>query len=599
MTLIAELRRRKVFKVGAAYLVVAWLLIQVVSTVAPQLSLPEWAPRLITFVLLLGFPVALVLAWIFDNTPDGVRVDAAPVGNKRMYAIAAALAALAVGWYWKGRPEPVDTGAEVRTIAVLPFVNMSGDPDNEYFSDGISEEILNVLASTPELRVAARTSSFAFKGQQKEIPDIARELEVRMVLEGSVRRQGDRVRITAQLIDAQKGFHLWSQTYDRELKDIFAIQDDIARSIGDELKVRIGGATAQGELTPGERTAVVAGSAATTDVKAYDHYLRGRELWHMRGEPALRRAIESFEQAIALDPKFAGAYAGLGAAYVVLPFHSAAPRNQMHALARDAAEQALALDPGLADAYAVLGDIAIHALRPGLADALLSRALAISPSHASARYWLGEQRLFAGDLAGAEQELTAALAIDPLGRPTANLLTIARLGLGEVEAARASCDRILEVAPTYEACRESLLIVALEQSDLPTVRTLLAGTAARVGPEAVALAADVSTALERGTHSPAVGERLAATPFHGVYAAKGAAIAGDAAIPFLLLSLGQPDLALRRLLDSARQEPSDVVPFLQVAQLDALRCRPEFVALVAELGLTDPRATRACGPAKT
>ena len=255
-------------------------------------------------------------------------------------------------------------------------------------------------------------------------------------------------------------------------------------------------------------------------MKAYDHYLRGRELWQLRGEPALRRAIEAFEQAIALDPKFAGAYAGLGAAYVVLPFHSAAPRTQMHALARDAAEQALALDPGLADAYAVLGDIAIHALRPGLADALLSRALAISPSHASARYWLGEQRLFAGDLAGAERELTAALAIDPLGRPTARTCSRSRgSGWARCEAARASCDRILEVAPTYEACRESLLIVALEQRR-PTDggRTLLAGTAATRGSRKRSrLPPNVSTALEQGT---ATRRRLASGSrrrrFHGV-----------------------------------------------------------------------------------
>jgi TolB-like protein/Tfp pilus assembly protein PilF len=583
VTLFAELKRRNVFKVGAAYLVVAWLLIQVAATIAPQLNLPEWAPRLITLLLMIGFPVALLLAWFLERAPEGLRVEPATTGTRAVVAIAAVLAALAVGWYVRGRPAPDAGMAAARSIAVLPFVNMSGDAENEYFSDGVSEEILNVLARTPDLRVAARTSSFAFKGQAKEIPDIARELEVRMVLEGSVRKQADRVRITAQLIDAEKGFHLWSQTYDRELKDIFAIQDEIARAIAREL-----------EVTLGDATAGAAAPAATADLEAYDLYLRGRELWHARGESALRRAIEAFEQAIARDPAFAEAHAGLGAAYVVLPFHSAAPRAQAHALARDAAEHALALDPGLADAYAVLGDVAIHALRPGLADALLSRALAISPSHASARYWLGEQRLFAGDLAAAERELTAARAIDPLGRPIANLLTIAQLGLGKLDTANAPCRRILELAPTYESCRESLLIVALAQDDLPTVRALLAGTAARVGPEAAALAAEVSTALEQDTDSRAVAERLAATPFHGVYAAEGAAIAGDAAIPFLLLRLGHADLALNRVLDNARREPTDFVPFLQLAQLDVLRCRPEFVALVAELGLTDPRAARTC-----
>ena len=160
MALVEELKRRKVFKVAAAYLVVGWLLIQVASTVAPQLNLPEWAPRLVTFIILIGFPIALVLAWVLDVTPEGIKLDKAPVGTKRMIAIAAVLAALAVGWYWKTRPAPVSTAADARSIAVLPFVNMSEDKSNEYFSDGISEEILNVLARMADLRVAARTSSF-------------------------------------------------------------------------------------------------------------------------------------------------------------------------------------------------------------------------------------------------------------------------------------------------------------------------------------------------------------------------------------------------------------------------------------------------------
>ncbi|MCU0989712.1 MAG: FlgO family outer membrane protein, partial [Xanthomonadales bacterium] len=186
-------------------------------TVAPQLNLPEWAPRLITLTVLLGFPVALVLAWMLDHGPGGLVVEPASAGNKRMFAIAGVLAVLAFAWYFYDRGEATPQArdmAAARSIAVLPFVNMSGDSDNEYFSDGISEEILNSLAQMPDLRVAARTSSFSFKGANREIPEIARELEVRMVLEGSVRKQGQKVRITAQLIDADQGFHVWSQTYD-------------------------------------------------------------------------------------------------------------------------------------------------------------------------------------------------------------------------------------------------------------------------------------------------------------------------------------------------------------------------------------------------
>ena len=275
MSLFNELKRRNVFKVGAGYVVIAWLAIQVGTSVLPIYGTPDWFLRAFVLVLLLGFPVALVLAWLLEVTPEGVKVDSGPVGNKRMYAIAAVLAALALGWYFHGmRTAPKADLGDARSIAVLPFVNMSGDKNNEYFSDGVSEEILNVLAEIPELKVAARTSSFSFRGSKEEVPQIAHQLGVRMVLEGSVRKQGDRVRITAQLIDSSTGFHVWSQTYDRELKDIFAIQDEIAKSIGEELKLRVAG---EGKVA----------HRGTENLQAYDLYLRGLAQWQIahRGQP--------------------------------------------------------------------------------------------------------------------------------------------------------------------------------------------------------------------------------------------------------------------------------------------------------------------------
>ena len=289
MSLYAELQQRKVIKVGAAYLVAGWLAVQAASIGFPAFEAPGWALRVFIFIVLLGFPVALVLAWMLVVTPQGVQVEKAPFGNKRILAIAAALAALAIGWCLRGMPATREAGEDLRSIAVLPFVNMSGEEDNEYFSDGISEEILNVLARTPDLRVAARTSSFAYKGQAREIPDIARDLEVRMVLEGSVRRQGERVRITAQLIDASNGFHLWSQTYDRELKDIFAIQDEIAQAIAKELDLKMGGA-------PGSSTAPEPASTPATDLAAYDLYLKGLTLWQARGAANLYEAERLFRR---------------------------------------------------------------------------------------------------------------------------------------------------------------------------------------------------------------------------------------------------------------------------------------------------------------
>ena len=251
--------------------------------------------RVFILIVLLGFPLALVLARVFDVTQDGVKISRSPVGNKRIYASAGVLIVLALLWYTIGAPAFRAGDTDAHAVAVLPFENMSGDKDNEYFSDGISEEILNVLAQTPGLKVAARTASFSFKGKSMDVPAIAHALKVRMVLEGSVRKQGDRVRITAQLIDASNGFHVWSQTYDRQLKHVFAIQDEIAHAITQQL---------QAELSDHHATHA---TASTQGVAAYELYLKGLALWQKREEKNLRAADVDFRAALARDPKFAKA----------------------------------------------------------------------------------------------------------------------------------------------------------------------------------------------------------------------------------------------------------------------------------------------------
>ncbi|HET7063523.1 MAG TPA: hypothetical protein VFI49_04540, partial [Rudaea sp.] len=230
LSLFTELKRRNVIKVGAAYLVVAWLLIQVGATVAPQLNMPDWVPRLITLLALLGFPVALVLAWLLDFSSGGIKLELGEFGNKRVFTAAAILAALALGWFVRGGMPGGQAGAQAtlgeRSTAVLPFVNMSSDKDNEYFSDGLTENLLHKLAQVNELKVAARTSSFAFKGKQEDVRAIGRALGVATVVEGSVQRAGETLRITAQLVRTLDGSHVWSQRYDRKQTDLFAIQDE-------------------------------------------------------------------------------------------------------------------------------------------------------------------------------------------------------------------------------------------------------------------------------------------------------------------------------------------------------------------------------------
>ena len=226
MSFLAELQRRKVVKVGIAYLVAAWLLIQVGATVAPQLNLPDWVPRLITLLALLGLPITLVLAWLLDFSSGGIKLEPSGIGTKRMITAAAILAALALGWFVRGGMPGGSTDAALgaRSTAVLPFLNMSADKDNEYFSDGLTENLLHKLAQINDLKVAARTSSFAFKGRQEDVRAIGRALGVATLVEGSVQRAGDTLRITAQLVRTIDGSHVWSQRYDRKPNDLFAIQ---------------------------------------------------------------------------------------------------------------------------------------------------------------------------------------------------------------------------------------------------------------------------------------------------------------------------------------------------------------------------------------
>ena len=363
MSFFAELKRRNVFKVAAAYAIVGWLIMQAGDTLAPALHLPEWVNSLLAFFLILGFPLALFFAWAYEMTPEGLkkekdvdrtqsitRVTGQKLNNLIIGVLVLALAyfvtdkfifapgrdqaeiAAAVESAAKQAPaeEKAPAAETDQSIAVLPFVNMSSDPEQEYFSDGITEELLNLLAKIPELRVAARTSSFSFKGKDLEIPEIASRLKVAHVLEGSVRKSGNQVRITAQLIRADNGYHLWSETYDRQLDNIFAIQDEISAAVVEALKV-----TLLGE----------APHTRQTDPEAYRLYLEGQYFFRQRSEEAIARGVDLLEQAVAIDPDYAPAWAELsyarlwmGAAGIMLP-DEAAP------LATEATERALQLDP--------------------------------------------------------------------------------------------------------------------------------------------------------------------------------------------------------------------------------------------------------------
>jgi TolB-like protein/Tfp pilus assembly protein PilF len=410
MSLLAELKRRNVFRVGAAYLVVGWLLIEVADTVFPRLGLPDWTVTLVIAMLLLGLPLALFLAWAFELTPEGVKrtedvaqdASVTPQTGRAidrlilvgMVVVVAVIVADRFLFKDDGRetPLPVEQVAEgpvttpapaatdtagqpgASSIAVLPFTDMSAAGDQEYFGDGLAEEILNLLAGVRELKVSGRTSSFSFKGKDTPIPEIGRALGVAHILEGSVRKAGERVRITAQLVKAEDGFHLWSETYDRQLADIFAIQDEIAGAIANALQLRLVGQV-----------------AGTGNLEAYDLYLQARTLIYKRTLRDLQEARGLIDRALALDPDYAPALAASGELWQLLSdgvsSYGDIPVLQADAAARRDLERALRLDPDLADAHAALGLLSMSLGDYAAADAHLARALAINPSLTSANNW--------------------------------------------------------------------------------------------------------------------------------------------------------------------------------------------------------------------
>ena len=447
MSLFAELKRRNVFRVGIAYSVVAWVFLQGVDFLLELIEAPGWVLQVFFLAAALGFVAALIFAWVFELTPEGVRREAdidrsqsvaLHTGRKLDRVIIIFLALAVTGLLlerFRAPPKttpslsettvPVDVPVVTSSaaandgtlsLAVLPFANMSPDPDNEYFSDGISEELLNLLVRVEGLRVPSRTSSFAFKGQNRDIRDIAGQLEVEHILEGSVRKAGNQVRITAQLIDVRTDTHLWSETYDRELEDIFAIQDEIANQIVGAL---------QGVL--GDR---ISHERPTDNLEAYNLYLQGLYQFQQRGE-ALAEAERLLRGALALDPDFAEAWGILGLTLVMQPNYIDRPLDEAIPLALEAADRADSLRPNMAEALMVRGNAASKNGDYASTLALHQQAVELHPDHSLALLWYGIQLLNAGYLAEAKINLTTARQLDPVSGLILDWLGRTQIMLGD------------------------------------------------------------------------------------------------------------------------------------------------------------------------
>ena len=423
MGFIAELRRRNVIRMAGLYLVGAWLVVQVAGTLLPMFEAPGWVARTIVVLLALAFVPVMIFSWVYELTPEGLKRDAeVPVGQsigaqtaRRMdraiiVVLLVALVFLAVDRFvLAARREatpavpaaaapPPAVAVDPRSIAVLPFADLSREHDQAYFADGIAEELLNRLARVPKLRVAARTSAFRFKGSDLDVADIARQLQVAHVLEGSVRKDGERLRITAQLVRADSGMSLWSQSFDGEAGDVFRVQDAIAGAIATALEAKLAGQAAARDVDP----------------QAYDDFLQGRDLFARRGA-SLQPAVAAFDRVIARDPAFAPAHASRAFALAIgLNWTPWLPAAEHLAQARASAQRALELDPDNVEAHVVLGYLAMSQWRAGEARAAFERAYALAPDHVDVLNFYGDFHMLIGDLHAAEQLKRRAMALDPL-----------------------------------------------------------------------------------------------------------------------------------------------------------------------------------------
>ena len=585
----AELKRRHVFRIAAVYGGVGFVIVQAADVFVPALHLPPWILSAVAILVVLGFPIAILIAWAFELGPGGLKktedatdteideIVAQPAGRRWPIGLAALAGVLLIGlsawWLATGRIRGTGT---YDSIAVLPFENMSGNEDLEYFSDGLSEELLNALAGVEDLRVAARTSSFAFKDSNADIRTIADSLGVETVLEGSVRRSGDEVRITVQLIDAEHGFHLWSNEYDRDLDDVFATQDEIASAVTAALIPRL-----KAEDAPITR-------GGTKNVAAYDEYLKGREKWRTRNVELLHESIDHFRSAVEMDPEFALAWSGLADAIdglVWRDLESAVllPEGRLAAL------RALTLDPEMAEGWVSAGVLAAEFDRDhDLGELALRRAIELRPSYANANQQLSGLLRNLGRLDEGMLFIEKSVELDPLSPFLHYNYGDDLLVAGEIDRARAEYELAEELG---EDGRGFLKLLAYARQ-----LGLTAEEAADAG---------VGTARRMGLPEPAdwriVGEAMVSETRTGealdVIDRSSGLLPRDEYL--IRLGLGQYEEAMVYLQNMRESGAGDLWRIGSFPEWDPLRDDPRFIEIVKELGIPngyDPETKTAIWP---
>jgi len=581
----SELKRRNVYKVAIAYAVVGWLLVQVATQVFPFLEIPNWAIRLIILLVAIGFPIALVIAWAFELTPQGIKrtedVDprAGHVSKNRAWIYVAVIgAAFSVGlffigrhtasrtpWMQRERASAVAGSAPQKSIAVLPLLNESGDPRDEYFSDGLSEELIAALAQIKELKVIGRSSSFRFKERKEEPKTIGEKLGVGTLLEGTVRKQGERVRIVAELINAADGIELWTRTFDRELKDIFALQEEIAAAVASSLKVTLLGTDERSSTKP-----------ATRNTEAHNAYLQGHFHFQRRNLEDFRKAVSYFDEAIRLDPDYALAYAERSEAWSFIG-DLTGQRATAWPKAKSDAENAVAIAPELAEAHAALGWVRFFIdwkFAEGLSE--LKRAKELSPANPTANDLLARVIVYLGRVDEAERQARQAVELDPLSVTAQGNLARVLFVAGKLDEADAVARKAAELQPAAAGNHRYQVHVAVERGDGET-----ALREAQLEPDEGYRGFELALAhYVRGDHAAADaaladlianGRDQLAYQIAEVYAVRGET---DKAFEWLQISFDNHDTGTLTLL---------IDPLLR-----GLRDDPRYKNLLAKLGLPAP-----------
>jgi adenylate cyclase len=581
----AELKRRNVYKVAVAYAIVGWLLVQVATQVFPFLEIPNWVVRLVIALVVIGFPIALVIAWAFEATSEGIKrtedVDlTVQRGAKKhvwIYVVVIA-AAISVALFFLGRYTAGNKTAtaapnelQAKSIAVLPFVNMSADKNDEYLSDGVSEELITALSKITGLQVKARTSSFAFKGKNEDIQKIGELLHVSHLLEGSVAKAGNKLRITAQLIQASDGNHEWSDTYDREMQDIFAVRSEVARQVAETLKIRL----------LGEEKRKI-DKKPTENLEAYNLYRQGRYYSDKLTEGDMKKAVPFFQQAIEKDPRFALAYAGIADNYVLAADTYIAPREAF-SKAKEAAQKAIELDDSLAEAHASLGFVHFHYDWDwAAADKECRRAIELNPQSAQSymiytHYLAGIGRFDEASTFGAR-----GLELDPLSVSTHFFLGWSALFAGRNDEAIAKLSKAVELDPSNGWVRMFLGRAYLFKG-MPQRAIEVMETAERLNPDdsyalgylgyGYAVTGRRADALKILQRLGEMEKRRYVSRFAHVY---------------IYIGLGDKDKAFE-WLEKAYQERSDSLAWFRFdPESKSLQSDPRFAVLMRKIGFTEP-----------